>query len=234
MADYDFDIPDFDDSAFDVNFDFDTGGDDTLQNRMVEARLTTVKPRYVMYSNAQKMARECLPDFGRRFDAFLSGNFIFGDFIEALLVEHDIRAERMTIATLSYSQENIDSLHSLLTHGYIGHLTMLVSGYFFRNERNGLVRMLLDTLGDGITFAVAAIHTKTVHFETTGGRKVVMHGSANLRSSQSIEQVTVEENPELFAFYEDVYCRLVRDYAAKGRSTDTPSKSYNIITGKEV
>ncbi len=231
-----FSIPEFDipEMEMDVNFDFASPEDDALQGSMVEARLTTCRPRYVLYDNAVRMARECIPDFGRRFDAFLSGNFIFGDFLEALLTTHNIRAERMTIATLSLSQENTDSLHGLMTHGYIGDLTLLVSGYFFRNERRKLIPYITEMLGDRLTLVVSAIHTKTIHFETTGGRKVVMHGSANLRSSQSIEQVTIEENPELYDFYERIYGRIIRDYTTRKRSLDTPSKIWDVVERKEV
>ena len=40
-----------------------------------------------------------------------------------------------------------------------------------------------------------------------------MHGSANLRSSGNIEQFTMEENPELFDFYDQHLSRIVEKYA---------------------
>lgn len=60
---------------------------------------------------------------------------------------------------------------------------------------------------------MAGIHTKTVHFETLGGRKIVMHGSANLRSSGNIEQFTMEENPELYDFYDERFRGIIDKYA---------------------
>lgn len=66
--------------------------------------------------------------------------------------------------------------------------------------------------------AVADIHTKTVHFNTSGGRKIVMHGSANLRSSGNIEQFTIEENPELYDFYEEKFSKILEKYATINHS----------------
>ena len=68
-------------------------------------------------------------------------------------------------------------------------------------------------VGNKFQLAVAGLHTKTVHFETLGGRKIVIHGSANLRSSGNVEQFTIEENPELYAFYEEHFSRIIERYA---------------------
>ena len=40
---------------------------------------------------------------------------------------------------------------------------------------------------------------------------MVIHGSANLRSSGNIEQFTIEENPELYDFYEDLFENIIND-----------------------
>lgn len=60
---------------------------------------------------------------------------------------------------------------------------------------------------------MAAIHTKTAQFETLGGRKIVIHGSANLRSSGNIEQFTIEENPAIYDFYDTVFDKILERYA---------------------
>ena len=45
-----------------------------------------------------------------------------------------------------------------------------------------------------------------------------MHGSANLRSSGNIEQFTIEENPELYEFYEEKYSKIIEKYATINHS----------------
>ncbi len=203
-------IPDVDLDAF--MFDPEERAD--TENRYVKPRLVPMKQDQVVYDNAVELARECKVDHGERLDAIISGSFIFGDFIEALLTTHNIRAERMVITTLSLSQENVDSLYNLMTHGYIGELDMVVSTYFYNNYRRDIIPYLYEKLDmeDRYQLAVADVHTKTVHFRTTGGRKIVIHGSANLRSNGAIEQFTIEENPELHDFYEDRFGRIIEKF----------------------
>lgn len=59
---------------------------------------------------------------------------------------------------------------------------------------------------------MANVHTKTAQFETLGGKKIIAHGSANLRSSGSIEQFTIEESPELYDFYDEFFSRILERY----------------------
>ena len=146
---------------------------------------------------------------------FVSGNFIFGDFIEAYIVGNNAKCRKMTISTLSLSQNNVDSLFNLLANGYIDELNLVVSVYFWGNEIRSLIPYIYRKLDFGNKFqlSIASVHTKTAQFETLGGRKVVIHGSANLRSSGNIEQFTIEENPELYDFYDEHFTRIVDKYA---------------------
>ena len=177
-------------------------------------RPETFKESEIMYDNAQKLARELTLDKGERANVIVAGSFIFGDFIEAYLTSHNAKAIRMTISTLSLSQENVDSLRTLLEYGYIDQLDMIISVYFFAHERNVLVPYMYEQLDIDNRFqlAVCSTHMKTVHFETLGGKKIVMHGSANLRSSANIEQFTIEENPALYDFYEDMSEKIIDRY----------------------
>lgn len=207
------DIPEIDLDLFDI-----TDEEDGIETRYTKPRLQRRHADFVRYDNAVKLARALRLDKGERADAIVSGNFIFGDFIEAYLVEHRAHCPRMTIATLSLNQNNVDSLHNLLQAGYIDDLTLIVSVYFWAYERKALIPYIyerLDRQAPGARFqlAIADIHTKTVHFETDGGRKIVIHGSANLRSSGNIEQITIEENPDLYDFYQDTYAKVVERYA---------------------
>lgn len=205
------DLPDFDAALFDIQ-----NGDQTdTESRYSKPKVFNLKSEFVMYDNAQKLAKELRLDFGERSDVFVSGSFIFGDFIEAYLTTHNAKAKRMTISTLSLSQNNVDSLHNLLKYGYIDELNLIVSVYFYGNEIRSLIPYIYRQLDMDNKFqmAVAGIHTKTCQFETLGGRKVIIHGSANLRSSGNIEQFTIEENPELYDFYDTNFAKVLEKYA---------------------
>lgn len=190
---------------------------------------------FVLYDNAEKLARELRITDNMRADAFIAGSFIFGDFIEAFMRENNCHTKEMTISTLSLSQNNVDSLEGLMTHGYIDKLNLVVSVYFWAHERTALLPYIyhhLDVKQDGrFQLAVAGIHTKTVHFKTDGGKCIVIHGSANLRSSGSIEQFTLEENPKLFAFYDEEFQKIVDKYATI-RKPIRNARAWDIFTKK--
>lgn len=204
-----FDVPDIDASL--ISF---IPADEAEETRYTNPKAVQQETEQVMFDNAWEMAKGITIDRGQRVDAFVSGNFIFGDFIEAFLATRNARAKEMTISTLSLNQNNIDSLAELMRYNYIGKLNLVVSVYFWGNERHSLIPYAYRELDvdDRFQLAVADIHTKTVHFETEGGKKIVIHGSANLRSSGNIEQFTLEENPDLYDFYEEKFKLLIAKY----------------------
>jgi hypothetical protein len=105
---------------------------------------------FVLYENARKLAHELKPiKQGMRCDAFISGSFIYGDFIEAFMLENQAHTSEMTISTLSLSQDNIDSLEGLMTHGYIDKLNLIISVYFWAHERNALLPYIYKHLDIG-------------------------------------------------------------------------------------
>lgn len=203
-------LPDLDLSLFDVLND-----EYNEETRYIKPKVYEVKPEYVLYDNAVKLAKNLRLDFGARYDVFVSGSFIFGDFLEAFIMGNNAKCKKMTISTLSLNQNNVDSLYNLLAGNYIDELNLIVSVYFWGNEIRSLIPYMYRKLDFGNKFqlSVASIHTKTAQFETLGGRKVVIHGSANLRSSGNIEQFTIEENPELYDFYDDHLSRIAEKYA---------------------
>lgn len=188
---------------------------------------------FVLYDNAEKLAKELRITNGMRCDAFIAGSFIYGDFIEAFMRVNRCRTDEMTISTLSLSQENIDSLEGLMTHGYIDRLNIIISVYFWAHERNALLPYMYKHLDIDNRFqlAVAGMHTKTCHFKTEGGKHIVMHGSANLRSSGSIEQFTLEENEGLYEFYDEQFSKILAKYATI-RKPIRNSRAWDIFTKK--
>ena len=60
----------------------------------------------------------------------------------------------------------------------------------------------------------------------------MIHGSANLRSSANIEQFTIEDNPELFDFYEELQDNILDHYKTINKPIRV-SKLWNLITTKK-
>ena len=222
---------------FDLYFaDFSTiegtdGLDDRYQKPMIYGG---VKAYSVKYDNAVKLAKDLKLEPGGRFNVIISGAFIFGDFIEAYIVQHNIKVPKITITTLSLSQENVDSLANLVHGGYVDQMNLIISHYFYANERRGLVPYIYEKLDIDCKFqlAVAGSHTKTVTFNTTGGKAIVIHGSANLRSSQNIEQFTIEDNQELYDFYNEYQDNIIEKYQTIKKPIRV-KPLWNLITTKK-
>jgi len=164
------------------------------------------------YANAEKLAHD-IGDLPLNFRAFvlLDGKFIYGDFLEALIVSKNWHCEELTISTLSMSRENVDSLFNLVNGGYLKQLNLIVSHYYFSTERRSLMPYIYDQLdvNDVLQVAVASVHTKIAMIRTACGKKIVIHGSANLRTSSNIEQIVIEHSPGLFDFCADVHHNII-------------------------
>ena len=201
-------------------FDFGDGGD-KLETRYVKPKFYVGDRRAsVLYENAVKLASEIGPAIlnGERVDVLVSGNFIFGDFLEAFAVETNCFIDDLTMSTLSVSKDNVDSLRNLVVGDYVGALNLIVSDYWYSHNRVN-IQYLYDQLDvdDKFQLAVAGTHTKIVLLRI-GERKIVMHGSANLRSSRSVESFTVETEPTAYDFHHEWHSRIIAQYGTVRKS----------------
>lgn len=225
LSDFMGDIGNFDLPDLDLNFVDFLQSDETEETRYTLPKVVPMKEDFVMYDNAQKMAKELRLGFGERFDAFVSGSFIFGDFIEAYLTTQQACAKKMTISTLSLSQNNVDSLHTLMDKGYIEELNIIISVYFWGNERRSLVPYIYKQLdiGDRFQLAVAGVHTKTVHFETLEGARL---SCTDLRTSEA--RVTSSSSP----WRRTQSCTISTMTTSAGSSTSTPPSASRYATAR--
>lgn len=180
----------------------------------------SLKDCFIKYKKAEDLAKNVDIKTGERFYAILDGTFIFGDLIEALIVINNLRVKELMISTLSLSNNNIDSLANLLNGGFVDELNLIVSDYFYSHERYGLIVYAYEELDKDNRFqlAAASTHTKICLIETFCGKKFVIHGSANLRSSSNIEQLMIEENVSLYDFNHEIHERIVNKYKTINKS----------------
>jgi hypothetical protein len=147
-----------------------------------------------------------------------AGNFIFGDLIEAMIARELFYPKRIYISTLSLSKDNVNSMRRIMDmRPELQSLDLLTSGYFYSHERNGLIKYMLDVLdkeegSDRFQLTISALHCKVTLIETMNGTKIVMHGSANLRSSQNLEQVMIEVSPDLYDFNLAMFQKIIDCY----------------------
>jgi hypothetical protein len=217
-------LDDFNEVSNELDFNMEDFGEEFEISEKFESRY--IKPpkskelseRRLKYSLAKDLALGV--DLSERTYVIVNGMFIFGDFIEALIIEKGLKVKSMTISTLSMSCENIDSLDTLLDCGFVDELNLIVSDYFYSHERHGLVKYIYETLDkdNKFQFAAAGSHTKIIMFETYCGKHIVIHGSANLRSSSNIEQIMIENNLELYNFNKEYHDRILEKYKTINKS----------------
>lgn len=205
--DFDINIEDFADIEIDLSFDFDSRVH--KPPRVKELSAKNIKYKYASdLANDIKIEKDC------RYNVVVNGSFIFGDFIEALIVNNNYHVKKMTISTLSMSQNNVDSLANLINGNYLDELNLIVSDYFFSHERHNLVKYAYETLdvNDKFQLAVCRTHCKLCIIETHCGLKIILHGSANLRTSDNIEQFSVEESESFFNFHDQYQDRIIETF----------------------
>ncbi len=169
---------------------------------------------FIKYQNAANLAKDMNITPGCRYYGIVDGLFIFGDFVEALLVERGLKAKYLLVSTLAVSENNIDSLAGLLDNGFVEKLDLVLSGYFYSHERYNLVEYAYKELDkdNRLQMAICDSHCKVVLIETECGMKLVLHGSANFRSSDNLEQFHLEENPHLYDFNFEYQARIIEKY----------------------
>ena len=190
--------------------------DDAFETRYIKPLKTKERQKHFLkYANAEKLATEIILEKESCFHCIVNGSFIFGDFIEAFIVHNNAHVLKMTISTLSMDESNVDSLAELMEGGFVDDLDLIVSGFHYSHKRWTIVDYTykhLDTDKNNFQLAVADCHTKICLMETDGGKKIVIHGSANLVSSGCLEQFTIEENEALYDFYFDYHQKIIELY----------------------
>lgn len=234
----------------DIDIDFDLSDFDLI-DRMTENLGETpqpqgriLKPRVekdeilkkVMFENAEAFADQISLDPNTRTFAWVSGSFIFGDILEALVYRRGVVPRRLYICTLSLSQENIDSLKNvMLACPELERLVLVVSGYFYSHEKFSLVPYMYDELDDGtdrVQIAFGGYHCKIMAMETAFGHTLTIHGSANLRSSNSVEQIMIEQGRDLYEMNRDIMENIAQRFGTINHKA--PKHKLHRIEGKEA
>lgn len=196
---------------------FELSDEEDQTTTRIWTRPVVRRPQAVAYEYAEEFARAVALDGRTETFAFVSGNFVFGDFMEALVMLRGVDVRRMSIMTLSMSERNINSIRNIIDARGVERLDLALSAYWYANERGagGLVGYLfeeLDVEGLELHVAFAGIHCKTWAIETAGGGVVTMTGSANLRSSRNVEQVHVTPDRGVFEFVDGFTQSVIEAY----------------------
>lgn len=216
---------------FDNSFSDNFVNPSKFQNRYIKPpKSKTLSYRKLKYKYALDLVNDINFQTLDKVFCVVSGNFVFSDFIEAFIVKNNILVEEMILSTLSYSQDTIDSLQNLINGDYVQKLDLVISDYFFAHERQNLIKNTYEQLDIDNKFqlAVAGTHCKTYQFKTSGGKHIFIHGSVNLRSSNNIEQFSIEDNEDLYNFNKDYQNKIIEKYKTINKSL-RGEKLFNLI-----
>lgn len=206
----DFGMGDFD--LGDLGMDFTTQqGPKTMCRGIPKVQ----RPQVVSYKKALDFAEGIDLVSCPRYFALVSGQFVFGDLLEALVERRKVGIRKLRLCTLSLSEENIDSLVNV-ADACMDDCDLVLSAYWWANERSGLVPYLEKELGDAcrLRVAYANVHAKLAAVETPAGNHVCITGSANLRSCNCVEHVNVERGEELYAAVYDSLGGIMDEFEA--------------------
>ncbi len=128
-----------------------------------------------------------LPRPGEALHALIVGRYDLMHLLVVLL-ERLGPARAVRIATLSYNGRNLTEMLRLVDEGKVGSLTLLCS-CFFRDHNKELWAETVEEFRERKQRAAAArSHAKVITLDLTAGAKMVLEGSANLRSNSNREQ----------------------------------------------
>lgn len=170
-------------------FSFDFSALTFGQGAPEEREIPRLSTEPVAFENAERMADRI--DYGKDYFAFVSGKFIFGDFIEALCYKKRLAPSAVYLTTLGMSAENVDSIVNLVDYLGCKQVNLLVSHYFAQVEKNKLIPyMKREFTGKPVDVAVLQSHCKIALIFSEKGN-VLISGSANISSSNNVEQFII-------------------------------------------
>ena len=209
----------------DIDFDIDFSGKKHSVNKntliddcFIKLKNQKIATKDVVYDNASFLAKEIKIQRGETIFFNLNGKFIFGDFIGAFIQENNLTVDELTIVSLSGGIDNFEMMEALIDRGWVAKINLILSDYFFRTETAkytktiGFLKTLEIKFGDKFNIAYTNMHSKVVLIKTSHEGKngyITMQGSANLRSSQSLEQMSIHENKELYDFNYSYFKSLI-------------------------
>lgn len=122
--------------------------------------------------------------------------------------------KQLRLATLSLSKRNVDLFCGLLDNDVVERLGVLTSTFQYRMDADIFDHLHRELVSRGQQVGAAVNHSKLALFEMADGRKLVMEGSANLRSCRSIEQVALHASAALHDWYAEWFDETMRAFLA--------------------
>jgi len=168
-------------------------------------RVAEVPAGRIKAANAEALVRSlAMPPQGGYVEVLTGCSFVFGDVLRFLALRMGGGCE-VTLSTLCWSADNAGMFAACFDEGSITRLDLLGSIYFYGNERGTTFRVTHEILAPQIRagtvrIAIAAVHTKVACIGNDRFR-LVLRGSANLRSSSNVEEFMLLRDEDSYQFH---------------------------------
>ncbi|HEX7260287.1 MAG TPA: hypothetical protein VF258_00570, partial [Luteolibacter sp.] len=152
--------------------------------------------------NADQVIDALPVEDGGALHALVSGDFVFCHLVTRI-VDRFGPPTILTLATLSVSMKNLESLEAMLRACPEMRLHIVLSHYFQTTNKDifiALETLISEKFPDRFTLTIGRSHAKVALFDW-GSRCLVIETSANLRSSNNLEQLAAFRDRELFEFH---------------------------------
>lgn len=226
---------------FDMSFDFSSlNFEEQSEEQAQEIPKLNTEP--VMFENAESLADSL--DWSKDYIAFVSGNFIFGDFIEALIFKKQLKPKVVYITTLGINKNNVDSIVNLTDYLGTQKVNLIVSHYFAGVERYGLIPyMEQEFKNKPINVGILQQHAKIALIRSDKGDGLIC-GSANLSSSNNAEQFIIMHSDKAINFIQSKLDNVMNKFTVikglegakmdwKANKGNTGRKGYGILKGDD-
>jgi hypothetical protein len=161
-----------------------------------------------------------LPNPGECIHLLMTGRY---DLMHLLLAVFHARPEpidHLRIATLSFNKKNLAELLELLDSGKVKRFSFVFSKFFREHTPDTYQQTAAALSQRGQRFASPRSHAKVACCHWQSGDKLVMEGSANLRSNGNQEQLTLFTDPALH----DWHAAWIDDILTKHETEEAKSK----------
>ena len=226
--------------GLDFSFDFSAlsfGAPEEGEQEPEQEEIPRLNTDPVIFDNALEMVEQM--DYTKDYFALVSGRFVFGDFIEALCADKNLRPSAVYITTLGMNQDNIDSLVNLVDCLGAKKVNLLVSHYFAGTERHNLMPYIYKEFsGRPMDVAVLQSHCKIALILSRRG-DIMISGSANLSSSNNVEQFILMHDPVAIAFVKrkldsimerfKVYSGISGEYTPENNKNNTGNRAFDAL-----
>lgn len=158
--------------------------------------------QFIKPENALTVVRR-LPGPGETTHCILRGDFVVGDLL-TLLLDGNLHCPHLRLATLGMSHENAKTIAALVKTGKVGRCSLVLSHYFASVNKSTVFFDVEQELAGLATITVMRNHAKIVAMERQGAGPedwLAIETSANLRSSDNLEQMTIFNDRDVHDFH---------------------------------